>query len=44
MVGCFRWEEEEVVIKFEEMVDGEIRTLNTADSNKSYQITYINFH
>ena len=27
MVGCFRWEEEEVVIKFEEMVDGESRTL-----------------
>ena len=26
MVGCFREEEEEVVIKFEEMVDGEIRT------------------
>ena len=21
MVGCFRWEEEEVVIKFEEMVE-----------------------
>ena len=26
LVGSFRCEEEEVVIKFEEMVDGEIRT------------------